>query len=139
MSGIKSGDKVAVNYTGKLIDGTKFDSSFDRNEPLRFTAGAGQMIKGFDDAVMGMQVGEKKTVTIPPEQAYGPVNPKLLFTLQKKDFPSFDQLKVGMHLSTSTGASGKVTNLTETTASIDFNHELAGQTLIFEITIVSIN
>jgi len=74
---VKQGDKVAVHYTGLLEDGTIFDSS-ENKEPLRFTAGAGQMIKGFDQAVIGMSPGEEKEIKIPPEQAYGKTGPHQL-------------------------------------------------------------
>ena len=135
---VKTGDNIAVNYTGRLKDGTIFDTSVGRS-PLEFTAGAGQMIKGFDSAVIGMKVGESKTVELTPDQAYGQTNPAMIKVFDKTAFPDFSQVKVGLELSTSTGLSGKVIKVTDQNATVDFNHELAGKTLVFEITIVSIN
>ncbi|MFA6065073.1 MAG: peptidylprolyl isomerase [archaeon] len=138
MDVVKNGDQIAVNYTGRLENGSIFDTSVGKS-PLEFTAGAGQMIKGFDSAVIGMKVGETKTVKLSPEEAYGALNPKVIFTLNKSAFPDFDKLKEGMQMQTSSGACGRITKKTETEATVDFNHELAGKTLIFEITVVSIN
>jgi peptidylprolyl isomerase len=135
--GIKAGDNIAVNYTGKLKDGTVFDTSIGR-EPLGFTAGAGQMIKGFDKAVIGMKVGETKTVEISPEEAYGTLDQNKIFTFDKSKFGNFDEMQVGMVVSSGV-YQGKIIKKTSTEAVIDFNHELAGKTLIFEISIVSIN
>ncbi len=135
---VVKGNHVAVNYTGKLTDGKVFDSSIGR-EPLEFDVGAGQMIKGFDDGVVGMKVGETKTITIPPEQAYGMADSRKLIKVDKKSFPQFDALKVGLMVSAGNGLAGKITSKTDADATIDFNHELAGKTLVFEITLVSIN
>ncbi len=135
---VKTGDQIAVNYTGRLENGSIFDTSVGRS-PLEFTAGAGQMIKGFDSAVIGMKVGESKTVKLAPLEAYGEVNPNLVKSFDKNAFPDFNNLKVGMQLGTSTGLTGTVTKVTDQNATVDFNHELAGKTLIFEITVFSIN
>ncbi|MFA6268543.1 MAG: peptidylprolyl isomerase [archaeon] len=135
---VKVGDHVAVNYVGKLKDGTIFDSSVGRS-PLEFDVGAGQMIKGFDSGVVGMKVGEIKTIEIAPSEAYGEYAPQKVITVDKNQFPQFDQLQVGMQVSASNGLTGKVTSKNDTSAVIDFNHELAGKTLVFEITLVSIN
>jgi peptidylprolyl isomerase len=134
---VVKGNHVSVDYTGKLTDGTVFDSSVGRT-PLEFDVGAGQMIKGFDDGVLGMKIGEKKTVTIPPEQAYGIVDSKKIITIEKQSFPQFDAMQAGMTVGAG-NLIGKVVEKTATAAKIDFNHELAGKTLIFEITLVSIN
>jgi peptidylprolyl isomerase len=134
---VKVGDSISVNYTGKLVNGEVFDSSIGR-EPLAFTAGAGQMIKGFDDAVIGMKIGDKKTITLKPSEAYGEVNPQAIITVDANELPNFDQLQVGMELASSNGARGTITAKTDTNAVIDFNHSLAGKTLIFEIELVSI-
>jgi FKBP-type peptidyl-prolyl cis-trans isomerase 2 len=134
---VKVGDSISVNYTGKLVNGEFFDSSIGR-EPLAFTAGAGQMIKGFDDAVIGMKIGDKKTITLKPSEAYGEVNPQAIITVDANELPNFDQLQVGMELASSNGARGTITAKTDTNAVIDFNHSLAGKTLIFEIELVSI-
>jgi len=135
---VKMGDQIAVNYTGRLENGSIFDTSVGKS-PLEFTAGAGQMIKGFDKAVIGMKVGESKTVKLAPLEAYGETNPNLVKSFDKNAFPDFNNLKVGMQLGTSTGLTGTVTKVTDQNATVDFNHELAGKTLVFEIAIVSIN
>jgi FKBP-type peptidyl-prolyl cis-trans isomerase 2 len=134
---VKSGDNISVHYTGKLENGEVFDSSVGK-EPLAFAAGAGQMIKGFDDAVIGMKIGDKKTITLAPAEAYGEANPEAIITVDAKELPNFEELKVGMELASSNGARGKITSKTDTNAVIDFNHALAGKTLIFELELVSI-
>ena len=135
---VKSGDKISVDYTGRLQDGTVFDTSVGRST-LDFTVGAGQMIKGFDSAVVGMKVGETKTVTLSPELAYGAVDPKKVITFDSNQFAEFSKLQVGMTVQSGSGFSGKIVEKNDKNAVIDFNHELAGKTLIFDITLVSIN
>ena len=139
--GAKKGDTVKVDYTGTLKDGTQFDSSIGR-EPLQFTVGAGQMIAGFDAAVVGMKVGEKKTVTIPAAQAYGERDTKLVFDVQRSQLPANINPQVGMKLQM-TQNSGQVvvvtiTEVNESAVKMDANHELAGKDLTFEITMVEI-
>lgn len=134
-SAIAKGDHVYVHYTGKLEDGSVFDSSEGR-EPLDFIAGAGQMIKGFDDAVIGMKVGEKKTVTIKPEDAYGLPNPANIILISKSQVP--DGVMEGDTLYAN-GQPIKVVKVTNETVTIDTNHFLSGKTLIFDITIVKID
>ena len=134
---VVKGNHVSVDYTGKLTDGNVFDSSVGK-EPLEFDVGAGQMIKGFDDGVLGMKVGETKTITIPPEQAYGLIDSRKVITLEKQSFPQFDSLQVGLMVSSGNGLVGKIVSKKENDAVIDFNHELAGKTLVFEITLISI-
>ena len=134
---VKAGDHVAVNYVGKLTDGNVFDSSEGRS-PLEFDVGAGQMIAGFDTAVVGMKVGDTKTVQIPPAQAYGAYDPNKVITVDANQFPDFNKVTLGASIQTSTGYTGKVTKKTDTNVVIDFNHELAGKTLIFVITLVSL-
>ena len=94
---VKKGDVVRVHYTGTLLDGTQFDSSVGRN-PLEFTVGAGQMIAGFDAGVLGMAIGEKKTLQIDPENAYGLSNPEAIIEFPKDNVPAEMQLEVGMQL-----------------------------------------
>jgi peptidylprolyl isomerase len=138
----KDGDTVALHYTGTLEDGTQFDSSYDRGEPLTFTIGDGQMIAGFDNGVRGMKVGEIKTVTIPPEEAYGTYNPDLIVVLSRDQFPAEMTLAVGqrVQMQNNLGQQFVVTivEITSSTVTVDANHELAGKTLIFEIELVSI-
>ncbi|MBI2084423.1 MAG: peptidylprolyl isomerase [Candidatus Aenigmarchaeota archaeon] len=131
---VEKGDHVYVHYTGKLEDGTVFDSSEGRN-PLDFIAGAGQMIKGFDDAVIGMTLGEKKTVMIKPEDAYGMRDPSNIILVPRSQVP--DGVKEGDTLYAN-GQPIKVVKVTNETVTIDTNHFLAGKTLIFDITIVKI-
>ncbi|HWQ47351.1 MAG TPA: peptidylprolyl isomerase [Methanosarcina sp.] len=146
---IENGDTISVNYVGKLEDGTVFDTSLKevaieaekynqmRNyEPLTFTVGAGQMIKGFDEGVVGMQVGEEKTLTIPSEEAYGEYRQELVREIPV-DVVNFTP-EVGMRLATDSGLTGTITNVNENNFIVDFNHELAGKTLIFSVRIVSV-
>ncbi|MCX6803967.1 MAG: peptidylprolyl isomerase [Candidatus Diapherotrites archaeon] len=135
---VKNGDNVKVNYTGRLTDGNIFDTSIGR-EPLEFTVGAGQMIKGFDSGVVGMKKGETKTLTLTPDQAYGERNPALIKTFDSNVVPNFSSLSKGMKISTSNGMPGLIVAKNDKSVTVDFNPELAGQTLVFEITIVSIN
>ena len=141
MSQAKKGDSVKVHYTGKLDDGTVFDSSVGR-EPLDFTVGAGQLIAGFDEAVVGMAVGEKKTVRIAAEQAYGPHNPEMTLQVPRSDLPADIQPELGMQLEASQegGHSMVVTvvEVTDESVTFDANHPLAGKALTFEIEVVEL-
>jgi FKBP-type peptidyl-prolyl cis-trans isomerase 2 len=139
---IKKGDKVKVNYTGTLDDGTVFDSSThgDHQHPLEFEAGAGQLIKGFDDAVIGMKVGDEKTVKIEAENAYGTHKPELVKKFPRNNLPP--EAKVGMILGLKT-ADGQqfpatIAAIGDKEVSLDLNHPLAGKNLTFKITVVEI-
>jgi peptidylprolyl isomerase len=137
---VKNGDKVKVHYTGSLSDGTIFDSSESR-EPLEFTVGAGQMIKGFDSAVVGMEVGETKKVTIPADQAYGQRNENMTMVVDKAELPAGMNPKIGDKLEASSSNGSMivtVTEVTDTTFTVDANHELAGKDLTFEIKLVEL-
>ncbi len=117
------GKKVKTHYRGTLDDGTQFDSSYDRGEPLEFTCGAGQMIKGFDAAVVDMQVGEKKTVHIPAADAYGEHNPeRVLFLSTPSGMP----------------VPAVVIDVTPEAVTLDANHELAGKDLNFDIELLEV-
>ncbi len=136
------GDTVNVHYTGTLDDGSVFDSSLGR-EPLQFTLGAGQMIPGFEQAVIGMELGETKTVTIPADQAYGPYYDDLVFVIPREQLPAGMEPAVGQKLQ-SQSATGQVmivtvTEVSETSVTVDANHELAGEDLTFEIQLVEIS
>lgn len=142
MSTAKNGDNVSVHYTGTFNDGTKFDSSHDRGEPISFTVGAGQMISGFDSAVNGMNVGESKTVTLPPDQAYGDSNPDAIQSVPKTEFPDgFEFIEGGVvqgQYPNGQPFRATITEVRESEATVDFNHPMAGKTLNFEIELVSI-
>lgn len=137
----KAGDSVKVHYTGKLKDGTIFDSSKGR-EPLAFQVGAGQMIKGFDAAVDGMEVGDIKTAEIPAAEAYGESRQDLMFDVPKSDLPEDLKPEVGQQLAM-TQPNGQqvpvtVAKVEEDKVVIDANHQLAGKDLIFDIELVEI-
>jgi FKBP-type peptidyl-prolyl cis-trans isomerase 2 len=138
---VKKGDVVRVHYTGTLLDGTQFDSSVGRN-PLEFTVGAGQMIAGFDAGVLGMAIGEKKTLQIDPENAYGLSNPEAIIEFPKDNVPAEMQLEVGMQLNLQNEYGQPVPvvvlEVKDDVIIMDANHSLAGKDLIFEVEIVEI-
>ena len=141
MKQVKEGDVVKVHYTGKLVNGEQFDSSVGR-EPLEFTVGAGQMIKGFDDAMPGMNLGEKKTINIAPEDAYGPRSEEAIIEFPKDNVPADMVLEPGMPLTLSNQAGQPVPviviEVKDDVIILDANHFLAGQELIFDIELVEI-
>lgn len=141
MQQVKSGDTVKVHYHGRLTDGTTFDSSAGR-EPLEFEVGAGMVIKGFDDGVTGMQVGEKKTVNIPFLEAYGPRREEMMLKFGRDQFPADVTPEIGMQftLSSNTGEYFQVAvaEVMEQEVLLDANHPLAGKDLVFDIELVEI-
>jgi peptidylprolyl isomerase len=142
MSQAKSGDTVKIHYTGKLDDGSQFDSSEGR-DPLEFTVGSGQVIPGFDKAVEGMAVGEQKSVRIEVEDAYGERSEQMIQEVPKSALPDDLEPTEGMGLQ-ARGQDGRVINLTVTevgdeSITVDANHPLAGQPLNFDIELVSID
>ena len=141
MSKAKKGDNVKVHYKGKLTSGEQFDSSEGR-EPLAFTVGAGQMIKGFDEAIPGMVVGEKKTINIAPENAYGEKNMEAIIEFPKSNIPPDMKLEPGMKLQLQNEEGQPipvvVTEVKDNVVILDANHELAGKELIFDIELVEI-
>jgi FKBP-type peptidyl-prolyl cis-trans isomerase 2 len=143
MSKVEAGNNISVHYVGLLSDGTKFDSSHDRGETLTFEVGAGHTITGFENAVVGMTAGETKTVTLTADQAYGQVNPEATQTIPLTSFPSEVKLSEGVTVvgqnETGQQMMAKVITLTDTDATLDFNHPLAGKDLTFEIELVEIN
>jgi peptidylprolyl isomerase len=141
-SGIaQNGDIVQVHYIGTLQDGTVFDTSIGR-EPLEFTLGEDRMIPGFEQAVLGMKVGESKTVDIPEEDAYGPHNAALTLVVSREELPEDMTPEVGQQLEIAGSDEGTImviiTEVTDTTVTLDANHPLAGKDLTFEITLVNI-
>lgn len=137
----QQGDQVRVHYTGRLADGTTFDTSLQR-EPLEFTLGEGELIPGFEQAVVGMSPGESKTTTIPSNEAYGPHRPERVIDVERHHLPPDLQPEIGqrLHLTRQDGSriTVMVTAMTEAQVTLDANHPLAGQDLIFDITLVEI-
>jgi peptidylprolyl isomerase len=142
MTKAKNGDNVKVHYKGKLTTGEQFDSSEGR-EPLAFTVCAGQIINGFDEANPGMSVGEKKTINIAPENAYGTKNEEAIVEFPKSNIPADMKLEPGMKLQL-TNQNGQpipvtVTEVKDDVVVLDANHELAGKELVFDIELVEIS
>ncbi|WP_295314785.1 peptidylprolyl isomerase [Roseobacter sp.] len=141
MTEVKSGDTVAIHYTGTLTDGTTFDSSEGR-DPLEFVVGSGQIIPGLDTAMPGMKEGEKKTVEIPSEQAYGPVNPEMRQAVPREGIPDEIPLEIGTQLQMQTpdgqAMPVMVVEVDESTVTLDANHPLAGKDLRFDIELTKI-
>lgn len=141
MQQAQNGDKVKVHYHGKLRSGETFDSSNGR-EPLEFTLGTGQVIKGFDEGVKGMQVGDKKTVEIPVGDAYGEKSQDMIIEFPKEQFPPDMNPEAGQQLMMSNGSGQSfpvtVTEVKESSVMLDANHPLAGQDLIFDLELVEI-
>ena len=147
----KNGDTIKVDYVGTLEDGTVFDTSIEQiakesgnhqegrpYQPLEFKVGAGQMIAGFDAAVVGMKLDEEKTVTLPPAQAYGEINAQLVQEVPIENLKNAGiEPKAGMVISAN-GNPAKITKVENNIVFVDFNHELAGKTLIFKITLKEI-
>ncbi|PLX05593.1 MAG: peptidylprolyl isomerase [Marinilabiliales bacterium] len=137
---VEVNDKIKVHYKGTLNDGQVFDTS-EGKEPLEFQVGQGQLIKGFEDAVLGMGLEETKTVTISSDEAYGPVHDQLVKELMKKDLPEDIDPFVGQQLVAKQNEQEiifRVIEVADETFKVDANHPLAGKDLTFEITIVEI-
>lgn len=152
---VASGQMIAVDYVGKLLSGDIFDSSIEAEakkspnystqrqyKPLEFTVGAGQMIPGFDKGVVGMKIWETKSVTIKPEDAYGPRDPQAIISVPMSQFSGLNQeIKVGMTFYNQMQQPAKVVGFSGTKQEfvlLDTNHPLAGETLVFEITVKEI-
>ena len=138
---VTKGDLVQVHYTGKLSDGEEFDSSRDE-DPLKVEIGAGQLIQGFEDGLMGMSIGESKTVIIPPDQAYGLRHEEMVRAVTLDQLPDGLEVQEGMVLE-STDQQGhrvelRVTQIDGDKVVLDMNHPLAGETLTFDIKVVEI-
>lgn len=141
MTQVKTGDTVRIHYTGTLLDGSTFDSSEGR-DPLEFQVGSGQIIPGLDAALPGMAVGDKKTVNVPCDQAYGPIQPGMRQAVPRSNIPAEIPLEVGLQLQaqSSEGQTVPVTvvEISDEEVTLDGNHPLAGQDLTFAIELVSI-
>lgn len=142
MTQLQDGQTVDVHYTGRLEDGTVFDSSEGR-EPLQFTLGAKQVIAGFEAAVRGLSIGESVETTIPPEQAYGERDPNLIMQMPRNQFPPDMTPEVGMQIGLQSpqgqAVPAMIVAVDDEAVTLDANSRLAGKTLIFELTLVSIN
>jgi len=141
MARAKSGDTVRIHYTGKLEDGTVFDSSSNR-EPLEFTIGSGQVIPGVEQAVTGMEPGQTKSATIPPEEGYGPRREEMVATVGREQLPDHLNPTVGQQLSVQQQDgrqfSVTVTDISDKTVTLDANHRLAGRSLVFDLELVAV-
>jgi len=137
----KNGDRVRVHYTGTLDDGTVFDTSKER-EPLEFVLGAGEIIPGFEAAVLGLKVGEKTTVKMGPEEAYGQRHEEMIFEVERDKFPEDYVPEMGQQLQIPQEDGNTmvvtVTDFNDETITLDANHPLAGENLNFEIELVEI-
>lgn len=136
---IKNGDRIRIHYTGTLKDGDKFDSSYERGDPLEFTAGSGELIQGVTEAVIGMAEGDKKTVDVPPERGYGERREGMIVRVKQEQLPEGADLGTMLQLETPDGNVQVVlTALEDDEAVLDGNHPLAGKHLVFDIEIVEI-
>ena len=142
-AGAKKGDKVTLEYTGMLDDGTVFDASSKHDKPLQFEVGGGRVIPGFDKAVTGMKLGEEKKFTIAPAEAYGEPNPKLIKKVSRKEIPQDREPEVGMSLVMGTPQGQQmqalITEVTPEYIILDLNHPLAGKALTFKIKVIKIS
>jgi FKBP-type peptidyl-prolyl cis-trans isomerase 2 len=141
MQQVQKGDTIKVHYHGTLVDGTTFDSSEGR-EPLEFEVGGGMVIEGFDNGVLGMAVGDKKTVTIPAAQAYGEAQQDMILEFPKEQFPADMVPEIGLQLTLSNNQGQQfpvvITAIKEDSVVLDANHPLAGKDLIFALELVDI-
>ena len=142
MTTVTNGDLISIHYRGTLDDGTEFDNSYTRNQTIDFVVGNGQMIKGFELAVYGMEEGDKKSVTIEPENAYGNINPEAIKVFPRTSFPQDMPIEIGgtVEARTEDGRShpARIANVKDDGIAVDFNHPLAGKTLSFDIELVKI-
>ena len=142
MAQVKNGDTVKVHYHGRLSDGTTFDSSEGRT-PLEFEVGSGNVIKGFDEGVLGMERGEKKTIHIPAEDAYGPSIPENVIEFPRTQFPADMNPEVGMQLNLRSQDGQNIpvviAEVKDEVVVLDANHPLAGRDLIFDVEVVDIS
>ncbi|MFZ1077110.1 MAG: peptidylprolyl isomerase [Nitrosotalea sp.] len=140
---VKTGNKVKVEYVGKLDDGSVFDSSEDHGKPLEFEVGSGHVIKGFDDAILGMNEGDEKEFTIQPAEAYGQHDPTLVQKVPREVFPQEADLTAGLlfeaGLPTGEKVPAMITAVDEGIVTVDLNHPLAGKTLNFKIKLKEIS
>lgn len=141
MMQVKEGDTILIHYTGKIEEGTVFDSTEGRN-PLEFTVGEGEVVAGLERGVIGMSPGETKQIVVPMEQGYGPRLKERVCELDRKRVPENFQPEVGqqlqMYRADGLPVTGTVAAVSETSLTMDYNHPLAGKTLIFEVALLEI-
>jgi len=139
---IQDGNIVTIHYTGRFRDGTQFDNSHERGQPLTTTVGSGELIAGFNNALVGMNEGENKTVTILAEDAYGTRHPEAVTTLERAAFPEGTELAAGMPIplmnEDGDHLMATITEVTDESVTADLNHPLAGEDLIFEIEVLNV-
>jgi len=138
---VKKGDKIKVEYTGSFEDGEVFDASEKHGQPLEFEAGKGMVVPGFDAAVVGMNAGEEKKITLKPDEAYGVPNEQAIQKVPKDKFPpeAKEGMMIGVPLPSGQQIPAKITKIDDKEVTIDMNHPLAGKTLVFKIKVVSID
>ncbi|RLE42825.1 peptidylprolyl isomerase [Candidatus Woesearchaeota archaeon] len=140
---IKKGDRVKIEYVGKLDDGTVFDSSKMHSKPLEFEVGVGKIIPGLDKAILGMEINEEKEITIQPEEAYGARDPQLIKKLPRDKVSIKGEIKEGMLLMLGLPSGqqipASIVKVTPNDITIDLNHPLAGKTLHFKIKVLEVN
>jgi len=140
---IEKGNKVKVHYVGTLEDGEEFDNSYKRGEPIEFTVGQGQMIKGFDNGVLDLEVGDKKTLNLTPEDAYGPVDERAHIPVERSNFPPDFKFEIGEMVQGRTQQgmpiNAKILEISDNEVLLDMNHPLAGKSLNFDVEVVEIS
>lgn len=137
---VEKGNTIKVDYEGRFEDGEVFDASSRHGEPLEFKAGEGMVVSGFDNAVLGMSVGEEKEVTLAPEEAYGEANPNAIQKVPKANFPegAKEGMMIGVPLPNGQQIPAKIVKIDDEAVTLDLNHPMAGKTLIFKIKVVEI-
>ena len=142
MNKVEKGQTIKVHYKGTFPDGREFDNSYKRGSPITFRVGQGNVLKGFESAVLGMTEGQTKSVTLSPETAYGPVNPNAFIEVPKQKFPEDFQFKEDGYVRSEGPAGrpvfGKITEVKDETVVLDVNHPMAGRELVFDIRLVEI-
>ena len=140
---IEKGNKVKVHYVGTLEDGEEFDNSYKRGEPIEFTVGQGQMIKGFDDGVLNLSVGDKRNLNLSPENAYGEIDERAIIPVEKTNFPPEFEFEIGGMVQGRTQQgmpiNAKILEIKENEIILDMNHPLAGKTLNFDVEVMEIS
>jgi len=137
---VEKGDTVKVDYEGRFENGEVFDASEKHGQPLEFKAGEGMVVKGFDEAVLGMEVGEEKEFKLQPEDAYGQANPAAVQKVPKEKFPMEVQtgMMIGIPMPNGQQIPAKIVGVEEKEVTIDMNHPMAGKTLIFKVKLAEV-